>query len=446
VKELVIDGTVNFEFLQENWDDYGVFVLEGSTQSSKTISIVQWLILLAITYPNLFIRCVRADSATHQESTIQDMDFVLSPEMMNLKADVHYKKVQKPWKYTFVNGSVIAFSATNNIAKLHGMKQDILWLNEVMEIAYEAYKQLQRRTPFKASEGKIIMDFNPSYNRHWVFDKVMGGKNVIHHHSTYKANPFLPPDQIQSIEESDPSDPDNVRRGTADQYEWDVYGLGKRGKVKGAVFNLWGLTDWWPDDPMQCMRWGYGQDFGFSVDPTALTECVLHQRGLYLRERIYEREIYITRNQTKPMLPSIQGKYEDMDMSKEVLICADSANPEAIASLCNLGYNVTGVKKGKGSILAGITTMKKFKIYIHQDSQNLQLEMEHYKWKKQSYKDDEDKFVHEPVDKHNHLIDAARYWCMMNLQDTSLLAPTTPGRMRGRKPQVKNRSRQRVRR
>ena len=150
--DIVINGTVVFEWLEDNWDDYQILVNEGSTRSSKTISIIQKLIKLMLLNPNLKIRCCRFDGATHTETTILDMDTVLGPEIMGLPESV-YKKTIKPAKYAFFNGSEIVFSATNNIAKLHGMKQDILWLNEVMEINYEAYRQLARRTKDKNRYG-----------------------------------------------------------------------------------------------------------------------------------------------------------------------------------------------------------------------------------------------------------------------------------------------------
>jgi len=224
--EINLDVTITYDYLEANWDKFNIHIFEGSTRSGKTIAIIQYLINYALRNPNTYIRCCRFNEADHTNSTILDMDFCLGSEMFNLNRDdnYYYKKTIKPKEYVFHNGSKIVFSATNDIGKLHGMKQDILWLNEVMHIPYSAYKQLTRRT-----RHKILMDFNPSYNRHWVFDKIMKKGNYGYQHTTYKDNEFLTALQIEEIEDTNPNVAANVMAGTADAYEWDVYGLGKRG-------------------------------------------------------------------------------------------------------------------------------------------------------------------------------------------------------------------------
>ena len=293
------------------------------------------------------------------------------------------------------------------------------------------------------------MDFNPSYNRHWVFDKIMNKfpkgplpPEVGYCHSTYKDNPFLSPAQVREIESANPEVPENVRRGTADQYEWDVYGLGKRGNLQGAVFDNWEITSDWPDR-MQCMRWGFGLDFGFSVDPTALIECAIWNRRLYVRERVYETKLHVVKNSSMPTEPSLEGYMDEMAIPKDSFICADCAQPESISNLFTRGWNVCPVKKTSGSVLGGINIMKKYHIMVHQDSISLQNEFEHYQWKKDTYKDKEQKLVPVPVDRDNHGIDAIRYWAMMNLAgDQRGMAPTG-GNVRQMKPRVKSRVRDR---
>lgn len=444
--DINMDVTVNFEFLEENWDIHDLFILEGSTRSSKTISIIQKLILICLDNPGIYIRCCRWNESDHVNSTILDMDMVLGPEMMDLSSDDNliYRKTVKPKEYTFFNGAKIVFSGMSDIQKIHGMKQDILWLNEVMEATYEAYNQLAYRTSMK-----IIMDFNPSYNRHWVFKQIMERVGTYaYQKSTYKDNPFLPAVQIEKIERSNPAVAENVRCGTADPYYWAVYGLGERGKIKGAVFNLWEITDFWPT-PEQSMMWGYGLDFGFQNHPSALIECHVYNRGLYLRERVYETQLQTGRNITVPHLDSLEQRFEELRIDKSVVMVADCADPKAIALLRALGYNIIGVKKGKGSILSGINLMKRMKIYIHRGSTNLQSEFEHYKWGTKTFKDSGDQNTMEPVDKDNHGIDGSRYWTSYNLLgDLSWLGgtdPNTTNQQRRSKPNVKTRVRDRYR-
>ena len=452
-----IQVTSNYDFIQDNWEDNNIFIMEGSTRSGKTIAIVQWIILQAINSKKpIVIRCYRHDSTTHDKGAIADMDLVLGPSMMNLRKGNgpkdHYTKNSQTKVYKFFNGSEISFSATNDTQKLHGPGADITWLNEVMEISHEAYKQIAFRT-----RGKIIMDFNPSYNRHWVFNAFKNRPGVAKNRSTYKDNEFLTEEQVYEIESTNPDDPRNVAAGTADAYEWAVYGLGMRGQIKGAVFTNWEETEFWPS-PEVCHEHGFGMDFGFQVSPTAVAECCIHNRAIYVRERLYKTNYLIRKEITRPDMPSVQGFLEDENIGKQLLICADQANPTAITELSELGYNIIGVSKvshaQKGwtknsSILNGISLMKKFKIYVHTNSPNLLHEFEHYRWKEHTYKDGDTQLEPMPIKKDDHLIDAIRYWCMQNLRgNLANYGPTVV--VDARKPftekgyrEVKNRARER---
>ena len=399
-----MDGTVNYEFLLDCEADKSVhtIILEGSTRSTKTYSISQFLTInKCINEPGITVRCFRYDSTTHNTTTIADFKEIMA--LLGIWEEGSWNGTEKVFRFN--NGSMFAFSATSDIQKLQGMKQDIAWYNEAMEITEDAHAQINYRT-----SQLTIMDFNPSYNHHWLFN-LIGEPGVAYKHSTYKDNPFLTDKQVQAIEQYEPT-PENIRRGTADAWKWDVYGLGRRGKVEGAIFKLFEITDFFPKKE-QCQRWGMGLDFGFSLDPTALIECALFQDELYLREWIYETGLLTTVNLTRPSEPSIENSMNDIGIDKNVKMYADCAAPQAIQDLVLSGFNVIPCVKGPGSILQGIELLKQRKMFIHRKSSNLQLELEHYKWK-------DDKahggFKREPEDKDNHAIDAIRYWAMAELQ------------------------------
>ena len=70
-----------------------------------------------------------------------------------------------------------------------------------------------------------------------------------------------------------------------------------------------------------------------------------------------------------------------------------------------MGHNVQPSLKGRDSINAGIDLLKRFKIHLTNDSDNLIMEFRNYKWQE----DRSGKLTNTPVDKNNHLIDASRY-------------------------------------
>jgi len=398
--KIEVEVTINYKFLMDCHHNHliNTVVLEGSTRSTKTYSIEQYLIIeWCIKKAGSVVRCFRYDSTTHNATTIADFKEVM--RTLGLWGQGSWNGQEKIFR--FHNGSIFAFSATSDKQKLHGLKQDVAWYNEAMEIHEDSHSQISYRTT-----QLTIMDFNPSFNQHWIFSQLVDADrpNVAYQHSTYKDNPFLTPKQIDEIEKYEPT-PENKKRGTADNYKWAVYGLGKRGQVEGAIFKLFEVTEFFPE-PHMCQRHGYGLDFGFTMDPTGLIECALYQDKLYLKELCYETGLITTPNISRPNEPSIQGVFEELNISKDSKIYADCANPQQIADLNFSGYNVIACTKGKDSIINGIDLMRQTKMMIYRGSHNLRVEMERYRWKQ----DRSGVWKREPVDEFNHLIDGARYW------------------------------------
>ena len=221
---------------------------------------------------------------------------------------------------------------------------------------------------------------------------------------------------MAEIEATDPTRPENVRNGTADDWFWQVYGLGKRGRREGAIFPFFEVVDDWPDR-MVCERWGFGLDFGFSADPAALVECALFQRKLYLREWIYETGLITCVSHANPNTPSIEGTLRGLGFDRSWKIKADGARPDQIAELVAAGFNVSAAAKGAGSVVAGVDLMKRFPICVHRASNNLQMEFQQYCWRRHA----DGTWLDEPEDRWNHGIDAGRYWCMDELAGFSPL-------------------------
>lgn len=89
-------------------------------------------------------------------------------------------------------------------------------------------------------------------------------------------------------------------------------------------------------------------------------------------------------------------------------VMADSADPRLIQEIKNGGVNIYPVDKYPGSINAGIDKMKDMELFVTERSYNLINELRNYVWDK----DKDDNYINTPVDKDNHLIDAARYYVL----------------------------------
>lgn len=414
------------------------FLLEGSSRSGKTWAILSFLICLCLK-PDIVgrreitVRAYRNDGTTCRDTIVADFLEIMTHQFGGENSRGEWESVfdragkwnKSTQTFSFNNGSTFSFQGASEPKKLHGKKATISWFNEAMEISYDAQFQIVARTEFLC-----IADWNPSETDHWIFDSVMTrGDECAYCHSTYHDNiKNLTPEIVAAIEALEPT-PENIARGTADRFKWMVYGEGRRGVRENLVFPryCWEIID---DDkfPLEraCQRHGYGEDFGYSQDPTALIKCALHNDAIYLHQCVYKRGLLIGRSYDNPDVPSLVGMMDALEIDKTEPISADCAAPEAIAQQRAAGYNARGTGKGAESINYGLQLMRQHRIYVTRSSQQLIKEFENYSYKKRP----NGEITSEPEDRNNHGIDAARYWALDNLTPRALETFRAPVRRR----------------
>jgi len=163
-----------------------------------------------------------------------------------------------------LNGTLIEFFSIDNAIKYRGSKRDYLFINEANELSYEDVFQLQVRTT-----EQIFLDFNPSDNQSWIYDLIdQRPQEVDFIKSTYLDNTFLEKSIIDEIE----------KLKDTDQDYWRIYGLGERGSLKDLVYTVTEI-DSVPTDRASLV--GFGLDFGYSQDPTAVTAVWKEEDNLY---------------------------------------------------------------------------------------------------------------------------------------------------------------------
>ena len=371
-------------------------VLEGGARSSKTWSIIQFIIAYCLQNKKKQITICR-DKSTWLTATVL-VDFVEILEMYGLY-DV--KKHNKSKNIYNLNGNQIWFIGLDEVMKLHGRRQHICWINEAIETKYINFKQLNIRT-----EELFLLDYNPSETEHWIYSNVIPRKDCDYFHSTMLMNPFLKKAIRQEILNFEPT-PENIEQGTADKTSWEIYGLGVRGKPEGLIFKDVNLVKEMP--PLnECKKRFFGQDYGFTNDPTALIEIRLAHGQLWFDEWIYERGLTNIKNPAKPEQPSIEQRYEELGVLKTFQIISE-IETKSNQDLRNCGYNVHDVKKIK--VIDGINILKRYKLNITLRSLNLIKESKNYKWKQLK----DGSYTNEPIDAWNHGWDAIRYGCVKNL-------------------------------
>ena len=111
---------------------------------------------------------------------------------------------------------------------------------------------------------------------------------------------------------------------------------------------------------------------------------------------------------------------------KPLSIISESADPRLVKELRMGGLPVHTVRKGAGSVEAGLDFMKGLRMCVTSRSVNAQKELRNYTYQQLP----DGRWLNIPVDDYNHIIDAARYVCMEKLmgRDRRKKAGTvTPG-------------------
>jgi phage terminase large subunit len=344
----------------------------GGTRSGKTYAILQYLIVKAIEGTEN-ITIVRKTIPSLKRTVLKDFIDILKG--LDIWHEVDFNITDRIWTY---NNSTIQFISTDDAEKLRGVKSSILFIDEASEIDEESYFQLSIRT-----EKQIILAYNPTISPfHWL--RLM--EDCDRFLTTYKDNPYLSKEIIGGIEELKVKNP---------KY-WKIYGKGEYAPNEKAVFSFEV-----GEKPEGCDFICYGLDFGFSIDPTALVGVWKAGDTLFLQELLYERGLVTS---------DIVDRLKRLSFNREEIWC-DSAEGRLIEEIYRSGLNAKPVKKGPDSITFGISVMKNFNIVVDSKSQNLINEMYSYQYATDKHGYTTDK----PEGGLDHLIDAARYGCMMRL-------------------------------
>jgi phage terminase large subunit len=348
-----------------------LIINQGGTSSSKTFSILQLLFIVANKSKKPLIISVVSYALPHLKlGAIRDFDKIL------LDAGINVDKIKnKTDLYYRIGNSIIEFFSADNLAKVHGPRRDILFLNECNHLKYDVYTQLRIRTRICT-----FLDYNPT-NEFWVHEEVIPNEQHDFIKSTYKDNYYLDAKIIEQIES---------RKGNENW--WRVYGLGEVGRLEGAI-----LTNWKFGEFDNTLPFGFGLDFGVK-DPDALLKVAIDRKNKLI---YWKEEIYQSGNSTGELAQLIKTR-----ITSNNLIIAESASPRTIIDLRSQGLNIKAVEKGK--IVDDIKMLQDWTIIVDPESYNLQKELNNWTWL--------DKKGEVPLDDFNHLLDAGRYYTRMNIK------------------------------
>jgi len=369
VNQLKIKATPVFYANKKAYEEgYPIICNEGGSRSSKSYSVVQLLIHIAISKPNTRISMVSHSLPHIKRGVYRDFKNIL--EQWNIWDEKDFRYTD--FIYTFKNGSYIELFGLEDPDKAKGPARDILFVNEANLISKALFDQLLIRTT-----GQSFLDWNPADFISWVYEVADNPKNK-RIHSTYLNNiSNLSESQVRNIEQY---------KDLPDDFMWKVYGLGERGSAKEIIYTQWKQYDQAPDGDVF-----YGLDFGY-VHPAALVKVTHYEGQNYFEEIVYQSGLTLS-----DLSRLIKEK-----LPERATIYADAAEPKSIEELYRQGFNIKPAQK---DVWAGIVKMKSYPINLHYNSKNLRREFMSYKWKK----DKNDNVIEEPVKANDDLMDACRY-------------------------------------
>lgn len=367
------------------------YVVTGGRGSGKSYSVNTFLLLL--TYEkNEIILFTRFTLTSAHVSIIPE--FLDKIETANLSNDFYITKDEIVNKTT---GSKIIFKGiktssgnqTANLKSLAGITCFVL--DEAEELTDEdIFDKIDFSIRSKLKQNRVILVLNPATKESWIYQRffeskgIEAGSNVIKGDTTYIHTTYL--DNLKNLSESFLTQIETIKERRPDKYKHQILG-GWLDKAEGVIFTNWNIGKF--KDMGSVV---FGQDFGFSNDPTTLvaTSIDAQNKIIYLKLHLYQTGL--TTSDIYRLNKSIAG---------DNLIVADSAEPRLINELRDKGLNILEAVKGQGSVTHGITLLQDYDLIIDEDSVDLIKELNNYSWLERKSKT--------PQDKYNHAIDAIRY-------------------------------------
>lgn len=368
----------------------------GGTSSSKTFSILQFLIYVAETTPVPLLISVVSESLPHlKKGAVRDFFTILDESQDN---NPYFNKSEMMYSRPNWKGRIEFFGADEQ-GKVRGPRRDFLFINEGNNVPWATAQGLDVRT-----SRFTIVDWNP-VGEFWVHQYDSDGETVqgwIHDtanngysHSTYlDAKRVLPKSTIETIESYKDKDPN-----------WfNVYGLGNMGKITGLVYPYFEQVDVLPKGDNF-----YGLDFGFADDPVALVNNVIIGDCLYSDEIIYRNGLTNDVLSREMDLCGLRKNYD--------VIIADAAEPKSIQELRDKGWNVKPCEKGQGSVEYGHQKVNQYRRYWTKRSINCIKEMRNFRY----ILDKDGKLTEKTTHKWSHGMDCVRYSVPKMDKDNSML-------------------------
>jgi len=371
-------------------NDTRFFIITGGRGGSKSFGVGTFANLLSFE-ANHRILFTRQTMTSAHLSIIPEFQ-----EKIDLMELNDYFTITKNEITNIQSGSEIIFrgiktSSGDQTANLKSLQGVTTWiLDEAEELTDETtFDKINLSIRQKGKQNRVILILNPSTKEHWIYKRffeeegVAEGFNGVKGNTTYIHTTYL--DNIENLDSSFIDEIERIKTTNPKKYNHVILG-GWLDKAEGVVFTNWEFGAFNPDN----IQTSYGQDYGYSVDPTTLTEVAIDkkQKIIYVKECFYKTKL------TTSEIFNLNKNYANRS-----LIIGDNAEGRLIDELRAMGNNT--VRCDKPPIEFGVSLMQDYKIVVEPNSHNIAKELNNY-----VYLDKGSKLY---LDAYNHAIDGIRY-------------------------------------
>ena len=361
-------------------------VYYGGAGSGKSHFVAQKVLLKCLQYKRklLVIRKVG--------NTVKDSVWAMFLKLLYQMPQVISRINKSEYTIELINGSVILFKGFDDPEKIKSIEgiTDIV-VEEASELTEDDFDQLNLRLRASVGMLQIHLMFNPVSKANWVYKRFFENgtpEDTIIVHTTYKDNPYLPQEYIDSL----------LRLERTNPAYFKIYVLGAFATLDKLVFPT-KTVRLISDEEVKDLSFWIGMDFGYTNDPTAITWGYVDQA----KKILYITGEYNKRGMTNDV---IAKTITDLGFAKERIV-ADAAEPKSIAELKKLGVSrIVGAVKGPDSVKNGIDRLQRYDIVIDERCTNTIEEFDNYTWVKDKKTGE---YINQPVDSFNHHIDSIRY-------------------------------------
>jgi phage terminase large subunit len=382
--------TLNSKYYPLFENDTRYFIITGGRGSSKSFGVGTFTNLLSFETGHKILFTRQTMTSAHL-SIIPEFQEKIDLMELNPLFEINKSEIKNLQSNSEIIFRGIRTSSGDQTANLKSLQGVTTWiLDEAEELTDETtFDKINLSIRQKGKQNRVILILNPATKEHWIYKRffedrgVQEGFNGIKDDTTYIHTTYL--DNIDNLDDSFINEVKRIELTNPEKYKHQILG-GWLNKAEGVVYSNWRI-----DEFKEVSKSIYGQDFGFSIDPTTLVQVSIdkEKKIVYAKELLYKAGLTTTEIYT----------YNNRFCGANNLIIADSAEPRLISELKQRGLNIKGIDKPK--IIDRIALLQDYEIIIDKDSINLIKELNNYVW--------HDKKSETPIDDYNHLLDALGY-------------------------------------